>query len=280
MAKKEISLLHARHIRRFVYQYAKSHLPQQTKGLSQLHQFLKLPAQYQRDIFQLCKVFRAEEQGPVHHCEFTMLEWYRVSWSYQQLMQEVEALIKQVMAPIELKNSISLTYEKIFADFAAIDVVTADQAEYFCICTDHEINLNSSLSIKQYQELVLDQVILPKLQNNRIYFIHEYPRQHAALAKINSQGYAERFECYLNGMELANGFQELTDANEQQDRFEEDNRIRLLADQKAIEIDAKFIAALKAGLPESAGVALGVDRLLMLKLDASHINDVLVFPNV
>ena len=239
----------------------------------------RLLAFYERDIFQLCKVFRLEEEGSIHHCEFTMLEWYRVSWEYRKLMQEVEALIKYVLAPMELLNSKFLSFANAFLEFVGINIEIAGQQEYSHICKEHGINLHSLLSVKQYQELVLDQIIIPKLQSNCIYFIHDYPSQHAALARIGPTGFAERFECYLNGIELANGFQELTDASEQRARFEEDNRARLLANQKEIEIDVKFIAALNAGLPNSSGVALGVDRLLMLKLDVQNIKEVLVFPN-
>ena len=110
-------------------------------------------------------------------------------------------------------------------------------------------------------------------------FIFDYPAEQAALAKISKAGCAERFELYLNGFELANGFQELTDPLQQQLRFEEDNRKRLLDNKNAIEIDSNFIAALEAGLPESAGVALGIDRLLMIMLDAQHIEEVLAFPS-
>ncbi|MEM7400546.1 MAG: EF-P lysine aminoacylase EpmA [Pseudomonadota bacterium] len=239
----------------------------------------RLLAFYKRDIFQLCKVFRSEEQGRFHHCEFSMLEWYRISWTYQELMKEVEALIKYVFNKKDYLRSEFITYQNIFSEFVGINILTADQADYMQVCNDHDVNLHSSLTIQHFQELVLDQIILPKLDKNRIVFVYDFPKEQAALANLNKQGFAERFECYLNGVELANGFQELTDADEQQSRFEEDNRKRLLANQKALEIDDNFIAALEAGLPDCAGVALGVDRLLMLQQGVTHINEVLVFPN-
>ena len=171
-----------------------------------------------------------------------------------------------------------ISYQQIFKKYLAIDVRDAEQADYLQVFSDHSINLNSALTVQQCQELTLDQVILPKLEKQQMTFIYDYPAEQAALAKLNSEGYAERFELYFGGFELANGFQELTDAKEQVSRFEEDNRLRLLTNKSAIEIDAEFIAALEAGLPESAGVALGVDRLLMIILGAEHINDVLSFP--
>jgi len=231
---------------------------------------------YQQDIYQLCKVFRAEEQGRFHHPEFTMLEWYRVGWSYHELMQEVAELVNHVIANNKLHETIFISYQQVFDEFTGLDILSAGQSDYLQLCSDYGIELQSSLSSQQFQEYILDQVIVPKFQKNRIYFIFDYPKEQAALARLNQQGLAERFECYLNGFELANGFQELINASEQLTRFEEDNRNRLLANKKAIEIDTQFIAALEAGIPESAGVALGVDRLLMLILDAKHIDEVLV----
>ncbi len=239
----------------------------------------RLLAFYQTDIYQLCKVFRANEQGSHHHNEFTMLEWYRVSWSYKDLIQEVASLVKTLLSRSHASLEIQLiSYQQIFKKHLNIDVQNASQAEYLQACTDHSIRLNTALTIQQYQELVLDQIIVSKLQENCMTFIYDFPAEQAALAKINSAGDAERFELYLNGLELANGFQELTDARQQQLRFEEDNRKRLQENKSAIEIDNHFIAALEAGLPESAGVALGVDRLLMIMLDVSHIDEVLSFP--
>lgn len=238
----------------------------------------KLLVCHQQDIFQICKVFRAEEQGRYHRQEFTMLEWYRVSWTYHDLMQEVAELISHALVTIDLQESVFIPYQQAFKQYAGIDILHADQADYLQVCNDHGINLHTSLTSQQFQEILLDQVIVQKFASDRIYFIFDYPKQQAALAKINSQGLAERFECYLNGIELANGFQELTDANQQRARFEEDNRNRLLANKSAVEIDEHFLAALEDGLPESAGVALGVDRLLMLLLGATHIDEVLFLP--
>lgn len=236
------------------------------------------------DIYQLCKVFRDDEIGRYHHNEFTMLEWYRVSWSYKELMQEVADLIFALFADENVINkSVSkevafIRYQEVFEKYLGIDVCEAKQADYLRVFSDHSIHLNSALNIQQCQELVLDQVIVPKLEKQQLTFVYDYPAEQAALAKINAQGDAQRFELYFGGYELANGFQELTDAQEQLARFEEDNRLRLLANKNVIEIDTEFIAALEAGLPESAGVALGVDRLLMIMLGAEHISDVLSFP--
>ena len=238
----------------------------------------RLLAFHKCDMYQQCKVFRANEKGSYHHSEFTMLEWYRVSWSYKDLMQEVEELVVLLLGNyMRLNDTKRISYKEIFKNYASIDIVTARQADYLQVFADHSIELNSALTNQQYQELVLDQIIIPKMEKRRMTFIYDYPAEQAALAKLNDQGLAERFELYLGGVELANGFQELTDAQQQKSRFEEDNRKRLLGGKKAMQIDVEFIAALEAGLPESAGVALGIDRLLMLMLDVKNINEVLNF---
>ncbi|MGH1538332.1 MAG: EF-P lysine aminoacylase EpmA [Gammaproteobacteria bacterium] len=238
----------------------------------------KLLAFHKCDIYQLCKVFRANEVGRLHHDEFTMLEWYRVEMNYKDLMKEVADLVTSLVCNyLELLETKFIRYQEIFKNYVCIDVETATQADYLQVFGDHSINLNSSLTIEQYQELVLDQIIVPKLEKQRMTFVYDYPAEQAALAKLNQSGVAERFELYLGGVELANGFQELTDAQQQLSRFEEDNRKRLLANKKAIEIDENFLSALESGLPESAGVALGVDRLLMVMLGVEHIDYVLSF---
>ncbi len=238
----------------------------------------RLLAFHRCDIYQLCKVFRANESGRLHNEEFTMLEWYRFKWTYKELMNEVADLTKILLDDyVKPVDVVYLSYQEIFEKYININVRSAKQADYLQVCGDHSLQLNSALSVEQYQDLVLDQIIVPKFDKRFLTFVYDFPAEQAALAKLNSQGFAQRFELYFAGIELANGFQELTDAQEQLARFEENNRKRLLEDKKAIEIDADFIQALEAGLPDSAGVALGIDRLLMVMLNATHINEVLSF---
>ncbi len=238
----------------------------------------RLLAFHKCDIYQLCKVFRANERGNQHSNEFTMLEWYRVAWTYKDLMKEVAEIITTLVSNyLEPPDVTYISYKKIFKKYAAIDIQTADQADYLQVCGDHSIKMNSVLNTDQYQDLVLDQIIIPKIEKLRMTFVYDFPAERAALAKINDKNCAERFELYFGGLELANGFQELTDAQEQLLRFEEDNRQRILVGKKALEVDADFIAALEAGLPESAGVALGIDRLLMAMLGVDDIKNVLSF---
>lgn len=238
----------------------------------------RLLAFHKFDIYQLCKVFRANEKGGYHNDEFTMLEWYRVAWTYKDLMKEVAEIITSLVGNyFELLDAAYISYQQIFKKYTGIDVQTACQADYLQVCADHSFKLNSALTTHQYQDLVLDQIIIPKLEKRRMTFVYDFPAEQAELARLNARGCAERFELYFGGVELANGFQELTDAQEQLSRFEEDNRQRLLANKKAIEIDTEFILALESGLPESAGVALGIDRLLMVMLGVDEIRSVLSF---
>lgn len=240
----------------------------------------RLLAEFKRDIYQLCKVFRVAEEGKYHHPEFTMLEWYRVGWSYQDLMHEVDELIKSLLLnKINLSQTKFITYQDVFIDNCGVDPCQAKQQDYSRACDRAGLSLRIDLSVQEYQELLLDQAIAQHLPKDRLTFIYDFPTQQAALAKINNAGMAERFEMYLGNIELANGFQELTNAQEQLARFEADNQKRQKFGKDKMEIDMQFITALNAGLPESAGVALGVDRLLMLILGVTEIKDVLAFPN-
>ena len=238
----------------------------------------RLLAFFRRDMYQLCKVFRDNEKGKYHHPEFTMLEWYRVGWSYHELMQEVDGLVKNLLQDrVQLDTTTFITYQNIFLDYCGLDPWLAMQPDYMRVCKQSGISLSTEISNQQCQELILDQVIVPQLQKHCLTFIYDFPGQQAALAKINRQGIAERFELYLGDIELANGFQELTDAQEQSLRFVCDNQLRQQVGKVQIEADQQFIAALQFGLPECAGVALGVDRLLMFLLGASEIKQVLAF---
>ncbi len=236
----------------------------------------RLLAFFKQDIYQLCKVFRAAEEGRYHHQEFTMLEWYRVGWSYRDLMREVDELVKDLLQ-VEFSLTTFTTYRDTFREYCGLDLCQAERPDYIRIVSTAGLSLHTDLSIREYQELLLDQVIAPQFPANRLTFVYDFPVQQAALAKINQAGVAERFELYLGNIELANGFQELVDAQEQLQRFEEDNRTRKRTGKDFVEIDQQFTAALQAGLPECAGVALGVDRLLMVALGASQIEQVLTF---
>lgn len=229
-------------------------------------------------IYQIAKVFRNGEQGRLHSPEFTMLEWYRPSLSLSELMDEVQALLSSVFKVIEFQR---LSYQQLFKQYTNIDVLT---------CSDTEIqhygkaNINSlpadfETDRDGWLELIMSYLIEPKL--TQCTFIHDYPASQAQLAKVvkDEQGHdvADRFELYLNGVELANGYNELLDADELRKRFNADNLQRQQLNTPQIPIDENLLAAMEAGLPECSGVALGLDRLMMQVMAKDQISDVLSF---
>ncbi len=237
----------------------------------------RLLVEYKQDIFQLCKVFRAGEQGKYHHHEFTLLEWYRVAFTHQQLMQELEELVLHLLDHVTFNGTDYISYREAFSSQFQFDVSNVTTEELSHVCLRAGIEVHSELTKNEYLDLLLDQIIVKTFAKDRLTFLCEYPEDQAALAKVNDQGVAERFELYIGEIELANGFQELTDADEQVQRFERDNVIRKQAGKPEVTIDHKFIQALRKGLPECAGVALGIDRLLMLCVGATDIKHVINF---
>jgi len=240
----------------------------------------RLLAEFECDMYQLCKVFRLDEVGSYHQPEFTMLEWYRVGWDYHELMQEVDKLGRILLQDkVPLAASQFISYAEAFKKYCDIDISQANTSEYLHACEKTGANLHNKLSMQESQEFLLDQAIAKNFSKDCLTFIYDFPKQQAALAKINAQGEAQRFEMYLGDVELANGFQELTDADEQLQRFEQDNNKRLQQGKNVVEIDQHFIAALRGGMPEASGVALGIDRLLMSILQVKDIRQTLTFSN-
>ncbi len=209
-----------------------------------------------------------------------MLEWYRVGWTYQDLMAEVDRLVRGLLhGSAALRESEFIRYQDIFQQYCGLDPWSARQEDYRAVCTQADLFPVTQLSEEAYQALLLDQVIAARLPRDRLIFIYDFPVQQACLARISDQGRAERFELYAGNLELANGYQELTDADEHQRRFAADNSRRKQAGKEPLEMDVSLIAALRAGLPDCAGVALGVDRLLMLITGAADINELLACPD-
>ena len=229
------------------------------------------------DIYELGPVFRAGESGRMHAPEFTMLEWYRCDWRYSELIAEVTELLHHV-APGTFTDwpQRVISYAELFEEFAAVDPHSASTSELAACCAGEPFRA-AQMSRNDWLDLVLATVIQPALPARAITYVHEYPADQAALAKIRAgtPPVAERFELYLGQLELANGYQELTDANEQRRRFNAQNKQRRQLGLAVLPIDEEFVAALEQGLPECTGVALGVDRLLMSILDISDINEVL-----
>ncbi|MFK5891865.1 MAG: EF-P lysine aminoacylase EpmA [Pseudomonadota bacterium] len=261
------------------------------------------------DIYQIAKVFRQEESGSKHNPEFTLLEWYRTGFTDQDLMAEVADLINTLLSlqsstfhllvnqhPVFKQVNLTkdsqlevefLSYRDCFIQTLSLNPHTATVSE-LKHCAE-KFNLHNTLSDQdekdRWLELLLSCVIEKTLSGTldkpKMTFLYDYPASQASLARIaeNNHGerVAKRFELYLGGMELANGFYELDNASEQLQRFEKDNQHRIKLGKASVPIDHHLIAALEHGLPSCAGVALGIDRLLMVMLGKTHIDEVLSF---
>jgi len=231
-------------------------------------------------IYQICKSFRNEETGRFHNPEFTMLEWYRPDFDHVQLMTEIDELMQMVLG-CEIAQRV--TYQDIFKQHLSCDPLTATLADLKTLAKQYGYGeLAASENNKDTLLMLLfSQHVEPQIGQDRPCFVMDFPASQAALAKISATNslVAERFELYFRGIELANGFHELTDGPEQTRRFQQDNAKRQSNGLDPMPIDENFIAALNFGLPNCAGVALGIDRLLMLALSCSKIEQVIAFEN-
>lgn len=230
------------------------------------------------DCFQLCKVFRNEPLSKRHRAEFTMLEWYRIGFSMHDLIAEVATLVKHLcptwgQIPVEI-----ITYRQAFSAFG-INPHQDDLPTLQAKIIKHSGYTPSLADVRdEWLDFFLVTHIERGLGQGRLTFLTHYPASMAALAKkvtdADGNNVAERFELYYQGVELANGFYELTDAAEQRARFVDDNAVRKTLGKPEIPMDQDFLHALERGLPDCAGVALGVDRLLMMKLGLDGIDAV------
>ena len=231
-------------------------------------------------IFQIAKAFRHEEAGRFHNPEFTLLEWYRLGFDHFTLMDEVAELLKMIL---DCKEPTQTTYQQLFIDVLNIDPLIATRTQLLSLIKQCG-KLSNWLTVEQDNDILLQfifsEIIEPKIGNESPCFVYNFPRSQASLAKACPEDFrvAQRFECYFKGVELVNGFNELTDAEVQLERFESDNRKRKTLFLPEMPIDKNFISALSQGLPQCAGVALGIDRLIMLALKAEHIEQVVSFP--
>lgn len=233
------------------------------------------------DIYQIAKVFRNGEKGRHHSPEFTMLEWYRPSLNYHQLMAEVDDLLQSVVG---LPAAVKLSYQQVFSQYLAIDVsdVSEQQLKQFAICKITSLPDDWQADKDGWLELLMSELIEPQLAlSGQPYIIYDFPASQAQLAKLHRSDdgavVAARFEVYARGLELANGYDECLDANELSQRFAKDNLIRQRQGKAMMPMDQNLIAAVNAGLPACTGVAIGVDRLLMLNLGVNDINAVSSF---
>lgn len=229
-------------------------------------------------IYQLAKAFRNEESGRYHNAEFTMLEWYRLNMNHWQLMDEVEELL-QLITPCT--PAIRVSYQELFLQQLNIDPLTITLEQLKSLCTD--LGYKDIAATEIHKDTLLQLLFCEKIESsfdiNTPIFVYHFPASQAALAQLSKadKRVAERFELYYRGIELANGFHELTHAKEQQQRFEQDNQIRLALGIEKAAIDFRFIQALNHGLPPCSGVALGVDRLVMVALNLTHIDQAIAF---
>lgn len=239
------------------------------------------------DIYQLARVFRDDESGSRHNPEFTLLEWYRLGLSHHQLMDEIERLLLQLVnqlgAEVNTTDIRRLSYQQAFVDAIDIDPLVCNvkvlqqRAQQLAI----DIPVGMARDDKDmWLDWLLTQAVAPGFARNRFTFIYDYPASQAALARISEQDarVAHRFELFYGELELANGFYELTNAHEQRDRFEQENQQRLNLGLAEVALDEYLLTALEYGLPECSGVAIGLDRLLMVVLGKNQLSEVLSFP--
>jgi lysyl-tRNA synthetase class 2 len=218
------------------------------------------------DIYQICRVFRDGELGRWHEPEFTLFEWYRVGWDEYQLMGEVESLLVMLLEPRrDLTPTVRMSYREAFREFLRVDPF-ADGPELRGALSREAIDIPAETGADDLLDLALSQVVVPRLDPHAISFIYDFPPSQAALARIKPQDppVAARFEAFSGGIELANGFGELTDVTEQRQRFDTALALRHRDGRHGPPSDERFLEALHHGLPPCAGVAVGVDRLVAL----------------
>jgi lysyl-tRNA synthetase class 2 len=228
-----------------------------------------LAAGYTR-IFQISKCFRLGERGDHHLPEFTLLEWYRTGIDYKVLMEECEELVLWISQA--LGKGDKFHYQDSILDFRRPwDRISVKEAFHRFA----SLTMDAALDQGCFDEIMVKE-IEPRLGAIRPAFLYDYPASLAALARLNSENFAERVEIYIGGMELANGFSELTDAQEQRARFERDLKKRKDLGKKIYPLPEKFLASLEQ-MPDAAGMALGVDRLAMIFTDSTLIDNVVPF---
>ena len=235
------------------------------------------------DCYELGRVFRDGEAGGRHNPEFTMLEWYRVGWDHLRLAGETAELVNAALALAGNERSATLrvaAYRDLYRDAIGIDPFTASENELRNALGDVHID-PAGLTRDDWLDLLMTHRLQPGFRGDELLAVVDWPASQCALARLRDDtddlAVAERFELYLGAVELANGYHELADAGEQRARFRRDLDRRRQRGSILPPLDEAFLAALEAGLPDCAGVALGVDRLLMAMLGTDRIADVLAF---
>jgi lysyl-tRNA synthetase class 2 len=244
------------------------------------HAMKRLLAAGVGDIYQICHVARGFERSRAHNTEFTLVEWYRLGFDLPRLMDEVEALVRDLCPthPALRYPAERLSYCEVFRRHTALDPLVATIPQLRA-AVEH-LGYREAARRDELLDLIMGAIIGPALGHEALTFIHSYPAAQAALARLNPADprTAQRFELYLGGLELANGFHELAHADEQRARFAQDLRERERRRLPVHAMDERLLAALAHGLPECSGVAVGFDRVMMLAAGAADIEEVLPFP--
>lgn len=231
------------------------------------------------DCYELGRVFRDGEAGSRHNPEFTLLEWYRVGWDHLRLLEETIELVQAALALVGRTARVErVSFRDLYWQQLQLDPFQADLDTLAQALGDVRID-PTGLGRDDWLDLLMTHRLQPAFAPDRLLAVYDWPASQAALARIRAGDppVAERFELYLGPLELANGYHELCDANEQRARFERDVAVRAQRGLPAVPIDEALLAALAHGMPACAGVAVGVDRLLMALLGTDRIADVLAF---
>jgi len=233
------------------------------------------------DIYSICRVFRDNEAGNRHRPEFTLAEWYRLGFDLNAIIDDTVGFIASCLdLPKLAENVLQYEYTDVFQEFANIDVHAASTDELANRC-NADAGIKSEIEARRDSglDLIMSTIIAPRFVHDQLTVIRHYPASQAALARLcpGDERVADRFEVFCGDLELANGYVELTDAGEQRQRIEQDHEERLRAGRSSLLADEMLLAALEAGLPECAGVAVGVERLQMVLDQTDDIRDVVTF---
>ena len=229
------------------------------------------------DVYQIGKVFRDTELGRIHNPEFTMLEWYRMGWTMEELITETIDCIAAILGE---KKVVRKTYAEAFLEATGLDPLETSIEAVCGICASRAIATPAFSTLTDALQFAMTAIVEPSLPSDAVAVISHYPADQAALAVIDDRDprTAKRFEVYFGGIELANGFEELGNARENEFRQRAENKERRKLGKEELPLDRNFLSALAGGLPPCSGVALGLDRFVMLALGEKSIEAVLTFP--
>jgi lysyl-tRNA synthetase class 2 len=235
-------------------------------------------------IYQICKAFRNGESGRFHNPEFTLLEWYRVGYALPQLMDEIAELMAVLFADRKALNPAQrFSYQSVFQRYTGLNPLAFSRGDYCAYARDNGLPEAVAMCGNDHAlwlDFIFSHRVQPHLGENEVCLVYGYPACQSSLARLNQDNpqTTDRVELFINGIELGNGYYELTDAKEQNDRFDREISIRQQSNRPVVVKNQRLVAAMEAGLPECAGMAIGLDRLLMLLANSASIDDVLNFP--